>query len=151
MSFVARCYAGGPCRLRAYTGLNPTLYEYNSVRALEWPEAEVACWEFSKVPSLGGLEPPSSRLTAERASLLRHRDCKLQSFITISCLVWYSPIHEIMFFIRKYGSLHTWARDSGGTRTQSPLISLSTCLEVQCAIHCSTEPHPTPSQWVGSR
>ena len=27
-----------------------------------------------KPPSLGGLEPPTFRLTAERASLLRHRD-----------------------------------------------------------------------------
>ena len=33
-------------------------------------------WELSDShSSLGGLEPPSSRLTAERASLLRHRDC----------------------------------------------------------------------------
>ena len=32
---------------------------------------------FKKVSSLGGLEPPTSRLTVERANQLRHRDtCK---------------------------------------------------------------------------
>ena len=88
-------------------------------QSLHWPKPNalrvqlcqrigVACdyvgyrWECSKVSSLGGLEPPSSRLTAERASLLRHRDCKLLSFITFSCLAWYSPICKITFFIRKY-------------------------------------------------
>ncbi len=30
-----------------------------------------------KNPSLGGFEPPTFRLTAERASRLRHRDCYL--------------------------------------------------------------------------
>ena len=28
----------------------------------------------TKLPSLGGLEPPTFRLTAERANRLRHRD-----------------------------------------------------------------------------
>src|SRR4029434_6172628 len=42
--------------------------------------AETRCWleNFSQkrsISSLGGLEPPSFRLTAERANQLRHRDC----------------------------------------------------------------------------
>ena len=31
-------------------------------------------WDKKKEPSLGGLEPPTFRLTAERANRLRHRD-----------------------------------------------------------------------------
>ena len=41
---------------------------------------------FSKIsapPSLGGLEPPTSRLTAERANRLRHRDSSTGLFWTL--------------------------------------------------------------------
>ena len=48
--------------------------------------------------SLGGLEPPSSRLTAERASLLRHRDLLLQ-WLFYFLSVWYSPIWKLFFFL----------------------------------------------------
>ena len=44
-----------------------------SVYGSSLPQFSYEC-ETPNVSSLGGLEPPSSRLTAERASLLRHRD-----------------------------------------------------------------------------
>ena len=53
----------------------------------------------SQYPSLGGLEPPSSRLTAERASLLRHRDCMNLIF---SCLLCQSPIRKKLRFDWEY-------------------------------------------------
>ena len=66
------------CRLGACTDINPTILR---VQLCQCARNRVACnhaafyWESSDIsPSLGGLEPPSSRLTAERASLLRHRD-----------------------------------------------------------------------------
>ena len=50
----------------------------NKGRIEKWEEVHHEKWYMSgtkkKEPSLGGLEPPTFRLTAERANRLRHRD-----------------------------------------------------------------------------
>ena len=62
-----------------------------------------ACWDEGGLPiyrelsiissSLGGLEPPSSRLTAERASLLRHRDTLVLIINEHTCQMSGSTFH----------------------------------------------------------
>ena len=57
-------------------GSSPTLGEHFCMSNLWQQSGNVTCSQvrWTKAPSpLGGLEPPTSRLTAERASQLRHR------------------------------------------------------------------------------
>ena len=47
---------------------------YKRINSLESPHSFIESRRRKKRPSLGGLEPPTFRLTAKRANRLRHRD-----------------------------------------------------------------------------
>ena len=64
----------------------------------------------SIITSLGGLEPPSSRLTAERASLLRHRDL-LQKLFLVFFRAWFGTAESEKCFRFLFKNSRAWMHE----------------------------------------